>query len=98
VNVSTAGEPFEAFVPVPLPPDPPLLWSPDLRRRFDDALLALGRLDALTALLPNASLLLYSFVRNEAVLSSQIEGTHLLARSPCIRRCNAGRSPRLQRW
>jgi Fic family protein len=41
----------------------------------DEALVALGRLDALTAHLPNASLLLYSFVRKEAVLSSQIEGT-----------------------
>jgi Fic family protein len=73
--VSTAGEPFQAFVPTPLPPQPPLDWSPALRRRFDDALVALGRLDAVTALLPNAKLLLYSFVRKEAVLSSQIEGT-----------------------
>lgn len=75
VEVVTAGERFKAFVPAPLPPDPPLVWSPALRRRFDEALLALGRLDALTAHLPNASLLLYSFVRKEAVLSSQIEGT-----------------------
>lgn len=75
VRVTTAGEPFDAFVPAPLPPAPPLVWSPALRRRFDDALLALGRLDAITAHLPNASLLLYSFVRKEAVLSSQIEGT-----------------------
>jgi len=74
-TVSTASERFRAFVPAPLPPKPPLVWSPALRRRFDDALLALGRLDAVTALLPNASLLLYSFVRKEAVLSSQIEGT-----------------------
>lgn len=75
VEVATDGERFKAFVPAPLPPDPPLAWSPALRRRFDEALLALGRLDALTAHLPNASLLLYSFVRKEAVLSSQIEGT-----------------------
>jgi len=74
-TVSTASERFRAFIPTPLPPNPPLVWSPALRRRFDDALLALGRLDAITALLPNASLLLYSFVRKEAVLSSQIEGT-----------------------
>jgi Fic family protein len=74
-TVSTASEHFRAFVPTPLPPNPPLVWSPALRRRFDDALLALGRLDAVTSLLPNASLLLYSFVRKEAVLSSQIEGT-----------------------
>ena len=75
VKVSTTGEAFQAFVPAPLPPKPPLVWSAGLRRRFDDALLALGRLDAITAHLPNAALLLYSFVRKEAVLSSQIEGT-----------------------
>jgi Fic family protein len=75
VTVSTVGEPVRAFVPAPLPPKPPVEWMPALRRRFDDALVALGRLDAITALLPNASLLLYSFVRKEAVLSSQIEGT-----------------------
>ena len=75
VTVSTQGEPFQAFVPVALPPQPPLVWSAALRRRFDDALVALGRLDAVSAMLPNASLLLYSFVRKEAVLSSQIEGT-----------------------
>jgi Fic family protein len=75
VEVATAGERFQAFVPAPLPPEPPLAWSGALRRGFDEALLALGRLDALTAHLPNAALLLYSFVRKEAVLSSQIEGT-----------------------
>lgn len=75
VNVAVTEEPFRAFVPAPLPPQPPLEWSGALRRRFDDALVALGRLDAVTALLPNARLVLYSFVRKEAVLSSQIEGT-----------------------
>ncbi len=75
VEVATAGERFRAFVPTALPPEPPVHWSAALRRRFDDALVALGRLDALSAHLPNASLLLYSFVRKEAVLSSQIEGT-----------------------
>jgi Fic family protein len=75
VEVAAASERFRAFVPAPLPPDPPIAWSPALRRRFDDALVALGRLDALSAHLPNAGLLLYSFVRKEAVLSSQIEGT-----------------------
>jgi Fic family protein len=75
VTVSTQGEPFRAFVPAPLPPKPPLQWSPALRCRFDDALVALGRLDAVSALLPNAELVLYGFVRKEAVLSSQIEGT-----------------------
>jgi Fic family protein len=75
VVVSTQGEPFKAFVPAPLPPKPPVDWSPALRRQFDAANVALGRLDALSSLLPNAQLLLYSFVRKEAVLSSQIEGT-----------------------
>jgi Fic family protein len=75
LQVVTADEKFRAFVPSPLPPDPPVAWSPTLRSRFDDALVALGRLDALATHLPNASLLLYSFVRKEAVLSSQIEGT-----------------------
>jgi len=75
VTVSTAAEKVRAFVPAPLPPKPPIDWSAALRRRFDDALLALGRLDAVADLLPNASLLLYSFVRKEAVLSSMIEGT-----------------------
>ena len=74
-SVATAGEAFQAFVPAPLPPVPPVAWSPGLRRRFEDALVALGRLDAVSSLLPNAALVLYSFVRKEAVLSSQIEGT-----------------------
>ena len=75
LDVGTAYEPVRAFVPAALPPVPPIAWSPALRRRFDDALVALGRLDAISTHLPNAALLLYSFVRKEAVLSSQIEGT-----------------------
>lgn len=75
LKVTTAGEAFNAFVPSPLPPSPAVEWTPALRGRFDAALVALGRLDAVTDLLPNASLLLYSFVRKEAVLSSMIEGT-----------------------
>ncbi len=75
LKVGTAGEAFKAFVPAPLPPRPDIDWTPALRGRFDTALLALGRLDAVTDLLPNAALLLYSFVRKEAVLSSMIEGT-----------------------
>ncbi len=75
LKVAIAGEGVEAFVPVPLPPRPAIDWTPQLRNRYDEALLALGRLDAVTDLLPNAALLLYSFVRKEAVLSSMIEGT-----------------------
>jgi Fic family protein len=75
LKAATAGETFKAFVPAPLPPRPIIDWTPALRSRFDSALVALGRLDAVTELLPNAALLLYSFVRKEAVLSSMIEGT-----------------------
>jgi Fic family protein len=75
VKAATAGESFKAFVPAPLPPKPPVDWKPALRARFDAALIELGRLDAVTDFLPNAQLVLYSFVRKEAVLSSMIEGT-----------------------
>jgi Fic family protein len=69
------GERVQAFVPSPLPPEPPLVWSPELRERFDQSLLALGRLDSVSILLPDTSLFLYMYIRKEAVLSSQIEGT-----------------------
>ncbi len=75
VETATAGERVRAFVPAPLPPKPAIEWTPRLRAKFDAALVALGRLDAVTDLLPNASLVLYGFVRKEAVLSSMIEGT-----------------------
>ncbi len=75
VQTSTLGEPVRAFVPAPLPPEPPIVWSLTLRQKFDEALLALGRLDSVTMLLPDASLFLYTYVRKEAVLSSMIEGT-----------------------
>ena len=75
VKTAVAGETFKAFVPTPLPPRPAIEWTPALRGCFDAALFALGRLDAVTDLLPNAAPLLYSFVRKEAVLSSMIEGT-----------------------
>jgi Fic family protein len=75
VTVSTVGEKVKAFVPSPLPPRPPIDWTPALRNKFDEALLALGRLDSVSVLLPETSLLLYSYVRKEAVLSSMIEGT-----------------------
>lgn len=75
VTVSTVGERVQAFVPAPLPPLPPIDWTPELREKFDQALLALGRLDSVTALLPDTSIFLYMYVRKEAVLSSMIEGT-----------------------
>jgi Fic family protein len=64
-----------AFVPAPLPPQPPLAVDSPLRLQLDRSLLALGRLDSIATLLPNPDLFLYSYVRKEAVVSSQIEGT-----------------------
>lgn len=72
---SAGGEVVRAFVPHPLPPRPPLTHDTDLREALDEALLALGRLDSVSALLPDTHLFLYTYVRKEAVLSSQIEGT-----------------------
>jgi Fic family protein len=74
--MSIAGsEEVRAFVPAPLPPVPPLELIGTVRAALDQALLALGRLDGTAAALPDAHLLLYTYVRKEAVLSSQIEGT-----------------------
>ena len=75
VTISTVGEKAQAFIPSPLPPVPPIDWSPELRGKFDQALLALGRLDSVSVLLPETSLFIYIYIRKEAVLSSQIEGT-----------------------
>lgn len=75
VPMSTSGEVVQAFVPAPLPPVPAVVWTAGLRARFDQALLALGRLDGVTRLLPDTALFLYTYVRKEAVLSSMIEGT-----------------------
>ncbi len=69
------GETVRAFLPADLPPAPPLAWPGDRQRLLERATLALGRLDAVSALLPDSTLLLHSYVRQEAVLSSQIEGT-----------------------
>jgi Fic family protein len=71
----TGDEPIRAFVPAPLPPEPPLAIAPDLRERLDLAQHALGRLDGVSTLLPDTHLFLYAYLRKEAVLSSQIEGT-----------------------
>ncbi len=74
-TISTVGEKARAFVPSPLPPDPAILISSDIRRTLDSALIALGRLDSASAFIPDINLLLYLYIRKEAVLSSQIEGT-----------------------
>jgi Fic family protein len=75
VNRSTAGETFHAFVPSPLPPDPPLSLTEADQDLMEHANRSLGRLDGVTTLLPDSSVFLYGYVRKEALLSSQIEGT-----------------------
>ena len=74
-TTAAGGERVRAFVPAPLPPKPRLLLDGPLLRRLESATLALGRLDSVSALLPDEALFIYSYVRKEAVLSSQIEGT-----------------------
>jgi Fic family protein len=73
VTTTVAGEPVKAFVPPPLPPAD--LDLSGLHQHLDRANQALGRLDGLTVLLPDVRFLLYLYVRKEALLSSQIEGT-----------------------
>lgn len=75
ITVSTVGEQVLAFVPSPLPPEPMIEWSAELRDKFDQALLAIGRLDSVSTLLPDTSVFLSMYVRKEAVLSSMIEDT-----------------------
>ena len=67
-------ETVRAFVPPPLPPNPPVRLDA-LQRLLEQANQSLGRLDGLASVLPNLSLFMYAYVRKEAVLSSQIEGT-----------------------
>src|SRR5690606_17201892 len=75
VPAIAGGRPCLAFIPRPLPPEPPLQLDSKLQGRINKAMLTLGRLDAISMLLPDAHLFLYSYVRKEAVMSSQIEGT-----------------------
>ena len=74
ISVAAGGETFKTFLPAPLPPRamPSVSAFQDL---YEKSNRALGKLDGLTALLPEASLFLYTYVRKEAILSSQIEGT-----------------------
>ena len=74
-TTTTAGESVRAFVPSALPPNPPLEITGQRQLLLERATLAVGRLDSISTLLPNPHLFIYSYVRREAVLSSQIEGT-----------------------
>jgi len=75
ISSSVAGETYRSFVPNPLPPVPALDLGPDHMALMEKANWALGRLDGLASLLPNTALFIYFYVRKEALLSSQIEGT-----------------------
>ena len=74
IATTTAGETVRAYLPKPLPPEPAL----DLARLLtplERANRALGRLDGIASILPSTDLFVYMYVRKEAILSSQIEGT-----------------------
>jgi Fic family protein len=75
VKRTTAPESFDAYIPNPLPPKPALVINHHLQDLLGHANRALGRLDGISKLLPEPSLFLYFYVRKEALLSSQIEGT-----------------------
>ena len=66
---------YRAFIPEALPPNPPLHITNELQQLLSEADRALGRLDGSIQILPDADMFVYMYVRNEAVLSSQIEGT-----------------------
>ena len=66
---------YKAFLPTPLPPEPPVAFDGEFLALLSKADLALGRLDGSTETLPNPDMFVFMYVRKEAVLSSQIEGT-----------------------
>jgi len=74
IKCSVAGEVYHAYTPKGLPPFPSIEME-QIYQLLDKANVALGRLDGLSTILPDSSLLLYMYIRKEAVLSSQIEGT-----------------------
>jgi Fic family protein len=74
IETSYGTETVRAYVPPPLPPNPPLRLD-GLQQILEQANQALGRLDGLTGAFPDLALYIYSWVRKDAVLSSQIEGT-----------------------
>ena len=74
LKLSAGGEVYHAYIPQPLPPKPPINME-KIYPLLDKANVALGRLDGISNILSNSDLFLYLFIRKEAVLSSQIEGT-----------------------
>jgi Fic family protein len=86
------AEGYRAFIPAPLPPDPPLAFDAQLATVLATAGTALGRLDGVAATLPNPELFVAMYVRREAVLSSQIEGTQSTLDDVLAFEIDAGRS------
>jgi Fic family protein len=74
IKCSVGSEHYNAYIPPKLPPNPPLDMD-QFYTLLDQASTALGRLDGMSMVLPDSSLFLYMYIRKEAVLSSQIEGT-----------------------
>ena len=75
-NTDVGGETVRAFVPHPLPPDtPPLVLDAHMETLHREATTGVERLNLAASMVPNPDWFLYGFVRKEAVLSSQIEGT-----------------------
>ena len=66
---------YQAYIPKPLPPKPPVYFDDELHHLLSEADRALARLDGMTTVLPNADLFVAMYVKKEALLSSQIEGT-----------------------
>lgn len=66
---------YKAFIPKPLPPDPSLQYDDELQSLLSEADRALARLDGVITVLPNPELFIAMYVKKEALLSSQIEGT-----------------------
>jgi Fic family protein len=86
---------YRAFLPAELPPDPPVELDNELMRLLSDADRALGRLDGVATVLPNPDLFVAMYVRQEAVLSSQIEGTQSTLQDVLAYEANANRETRL---
>ncbi len=73
--ISHSDEEVRAFIPKPLPPDPPVNFSGSLHALYSDALVNLGRLDTISVLVPSPDRFIYAYLKKEALLSSMIEGT-----------------------
>ena len=89
---------YKAFQPAPLPPDPAIAFSGELLTLLSTADRDIGRLDALAALLPNPDLFVAMYVRHEAVLSSQIEGTQSTLEDVLDFEADAMRTTRPATW